>query len=280
MVTCFDGKLCACARPRCRRRTQQQRDRKTCYQHARVGMRISSNLDVVGLDDRPPLVDLGLVVGRAAPPASAWSRGGMVMAEIGDALLHRRIGERLDDRGVELVDDVLRHALRTPQPVPERECAYRRCRSPPWSARPAAAPSGPSTSPQTPSSCRRAHAPSVCEASAHIMSIWLPTQVLHRRRAAAVLHELEVRAGLLHEIEPADVRAGAGADAGGRGLAGVGLQPGDQLLERPWPAAPVRPTIISDDCRQLRDRLEIAARCARSPDRARRRRRGSTSCRR
>ena len=55
-------------------------------------------------------------------------------------------------------------------------------------------------------------------------------QVLHGRRAAAIRHELQLDAGFLREIDEAHVRAAAGADRAGRPV-GVGLEPGDQLLD-------------------------------------------------
>ena len=80
--------------------------------------------------------------------------------------------------------------------------------------------------------------------------------VLHRRRAAAIKHELEFGVGLLAEIETADMRAGAGADARRRRLIGIGFQPGDQLL-----GVLRRQRFLADDHqrrhRQPRDRLQI-----------------------
>ena len=80
--------------------------------------------------------------------------------------------------------------------------------------------------------------------------------VLHRRRAAAIEHELEFRAGLFAEVEAADMRAGAGADARRRRLVGIGLEPGNQLL-----GVVGRQRFLADDHqrrdRQPRYRIEI-----------------------
>src|SRR5258708_988904 len=139
-VTGFDGNDCACA-PKAQPSTAPSAARKhssrdvmrfpfnrrskhdTSTGHAKggrtAGRVVLLHLDAVGPDDRPPLVDFGLVeiVKRL--------RGqlGLVRdahAQRRDALLHDRIGERLHHRAVELIDDVLGCALRRPQTVPER----------------------------------------------------------------------------------------------------------------------------------------------------------------
>ena len=70
----------------------------------------SLTLDVGGLDDRPPFVDLGLVEGSERFRRLLLARRNL-LPEIGEPRADRRIGERLDHRGVELGDDVLRRAL-------------------------------------------------------------------------------------------------------------------------------------------------------------------------
>ena len=94
------------------------------------------------------------------------------------------------------------------------------------------------------------------------MSIVPGQHVLHRRRAAAIEHELELGLGLLAEIEAADVRAAAGADARRRRLVRIGLQPGDQLL-----GVLGRQRLLADDHqrrhREPDDRLEIVHRIPR-----------------
>src|SRR5438045_1084313 len=64
-----------------------------------------------GADDRPPLLDLGLVEGGEAFGRLLRARRD-VEAELREARPHGRLGERLDHRGVERVDRVLRCAAR------------------------------------------------------------------------------------------------------------------------------------------------------------------------
>src|SRR5262249_33958309 len=72
------------------------------------------------LDQRPPFLDLGLVVGGER-------RGGLLLgrrnllAEIGEALLHGGIGERMHGGLGELVHHVRRRSLRHPHAVPGRD---------------------------------------------------------------------------------------------------------------------------------------------------------------
>ena len=81
-------------------------------------------------------------------------------------------------------------------------------------------------------------------------------QVLHRRAAAAIRHERELRAGLLLEEHAADMRGRADTGMPLRGLVGIGLEPRDQLLE-----VLRRHRLLGDDHQRLRrqqhDRLEI-----------------------
>ena len=65
---------------------------------------VTFRLDVGGLDDRRPFVHFGLVV-RAESFGRHLLRGREFLADVGEPLLHRRIGERAGDRGVELGDD-------------------------------------------------------------------------------------------------------------------------------------------------------------------------------
>src|SRR3954447_285867 len=76
-------------------------------------------LDLGGLDDRPPLVDLAADE-RAQRFGPLLLARGDVLAKVGQALAHRGIGERLDDGGVEAVDDRRRRAFRRGNRVPDR----------------------------------------------------------------------------------------------------------------------------------------------------------------
>src|SRR5215831_5311501 len=62
-------------------------------------------LDARRLDDRPPFLGLGLVEGvkRFRSLLVAWK---YLLADVGEPLAYRRIGERGGDRGVELYDDL------------------------------------------------------------------------------------------------------------------------------------------------------------------------------
>src|SRR6266496_2504369 len=75
-------------------------------------------LDARCLDDRPPLVDLGLVEGVKRFWSLLVGRE-YLLADVGEPLPYRWVGERGRHRGVELDHDLLRRALGHPQPVPE-----------------------------------------------------------------------------------------------------------------------------------------------------------------
>src|SRR5262245_49638211 len=62
-------------------------------------------LDVRSLDDWPPLLDLGLVVGAEGFRCLLIARRHLV-ALVGEPLLHGGIGQRLRHRGIEPGDDV------------------------------------------------------------------------------------------------------------------------------------------------------------------------------
>jgi hypothetical protein len=64
-------------------------------------------------------------------------------------------------------------------------------------------------------------------------STWPPIRscIAGARRAATIRHELEFGAERILQIDAAHVRAAAGAHGGGGDLAGIGLEPGYELLE-------------------------------------------------
>src|SRR6516225_3402804 len=76
------------------------------------------HLDARSLDDRPPFLGLGLVEGMKRFRGLLVARK-YLLADVGEPLAYRRVGERGNHRGVELCDDLLRRALGNPQPVPE-----------------------------------------------------------------------------------------------------------------------------------------------------------------
>src|SRR5437016_6535882 len=76
-------------------------------------------LDICRLDDRPPFFDFGFVESTERLGILLVARGD-VLAEVGEALAHAGIGQGIDDRRIELADDVLARRLRHPEPVPDR----------------------------------------------------------------------------------------------------------------------------------------------------------------
>src|SRR5262245_66490922 len=77
-------------------------------------------LDTRLADDRPPLVDLGLVEGGERLRRLLRARKD-VLAEIGEALAHGGLVQRLDDDRVEPCHDLLWRALGRPAGLPERK---------------------------------------------------------------------------------------------------------------------------------------------------------------
>src|SRR5262245_26268914 len=77
------------------------------------------SLDVRGLDDRPPLVNFGLVKG-AERLRRLLLAGKNLLPQVGKPRAHGGIGERLDDHSIELGDYVGRRALGRPQTMPKR----------------------------------------------------------------------------------------------------------------------------------------------------------------
>src|SRR4051794_3936837 len=75
-------------------------------------------LDVRCLDDRPPFLDLGLLVSAERLRGLLLARRNL-QTDVGKPLAHRRIGERIHHGGIELRDGILRRALRHPQRRPE-----------------------------------------------------------------------------------------------------------------------------------------------------------------
>src|SRR5437667_12703625 len=88
---------------------------------------MSLRLDPRGLDDRPPLVGLRLVV-RAKGFGRLLIRGWDLLAQVEQLLADSRIRQRLARRGVQLRDDVARRPLRPPQRVPDRRVEARQSR--------------------------------------------------------------------------------------------------------------------------------------------------------
>src|SRR5262245_20813869 len=66
------------------------------------------------LDDRPPLLDFGLVERAERLRCQLLARR-KFMAMLGQPLAHRCVLHGIDDSGVQLRDDVLRRAARRPE---------------------------------------------------------------------------------------------------------------------------------------------------------------------
>ena len=66
----------------------------------------SFRLDIRCLDDRPPLLDLGLVKGSECLRRLLLARRNL-LAQIGEPLANGRIGQGFDNRAIERGDDVL-----------------------------------------------------------------------------------------------------------------------------------------------------------------------------
>src|SRR5215216_5892828 len=77
----------------------------------------SIHLDVGGLDDRPPLLDLGLVMGGERLGNELLRRWD-ALTQVADPLAHIRIGKGGDHGLVQLGDDGLGRALGCPQAMP------------------------------------------------------------------------------------------------------------------------------------------------------------------
>ena len=77
----------------------------------------SLGLDAGGLDHRPPFLDLGPL--QRAECLRGLLRGWEnVLAELGEARPHSRLGQGRRDGGIELADDILGRAFRCPQGMP------------------------------------------------------------------------------------------------------------------------------------------------------------------
>src|SRR5262245_38305731 len=189
----------------------------------------SLGLDVRGLDDGPPALDLGLLLGGKRLRGLLGARPDF-LADVAEALDQCRIGQRVHHRGVELGDDILRRALGHPQPMPERGVQARHSRlvhGGDVGRRPPALPGEDrkGLEPSAADMCQvvRGLAEREVDLSGH--------QVLHQRGAAAIGHELEAGAGLLLKVDRGNVGRSADAHRPHRRLAGVGLHPGDHLLQ-------------------------------------------------
>ena len=198
--------------------------------------------------------DLGLVQGGEVLGRLLLARRHL-LAQIMEARTRGRIGQRIDDGGIELADDILWRALGCPQRKPDRavDSVHPRLvygRDLGRRGQPAFAHDGVGLDQARP------HLRQAVGCNRHREVDLAGNDVLHRRSPAAIGHELEARAGFLLHEGAADVRRAAGARMPHRGLVRVRVQPGDEFLQI------VRREIFSrdQDLRTIdhhRDRLEI-----------------------
>ena len=159
----------------------------------------------------------------------SWSAGGMSWPRAASFSLRGGLGQRLHDGRVQLGDDVGRRALGRPQAVPHRDMQAGQARfidgrhlgrrRQPLLGRDGKRLDGAGAQ-------LRQHVRGLVEHDVDLAG----QKIAHRRRGAAIGHELEARVGQLLEEDAGDVPRGADAAGAGRRLVGVGLQPGDQAL--------------------------------------------------
>src|SRR5262249_22434216 len=99
------------SRKTARRRKRSSRRRALSRSKSPTGCLLG--FDAGRLDDRPPLFGLGLVEGGERFRGLLVPRE-YLLADVGEPLAYRRVGERLDHRGVELCHDLLRRVLGNP----------------------------------------------------------------------------------------------------------------------------------------------------------------------
>src|SRR5262249_30899287 len=99
------------SRKTARRRKRSSRRRALSRSKSPTGCLLG--FDAGRLDDRPPLFGLGLVEGGERFRGLLVPRE-YLLADVGEPLAYRRVGERLDHRGVDLSHDLLRRVLGNP----------------------------------------------------------------------------------------------------------------------------------------------------------------------
>jgi hypothetical protein len=84
--------------------------RRTAIMETWVRLLGSLRLDASCLDDRPPLLDFGVLQGGERLRRLLLARR-KLKPKIGEAGTHKRIGHRIHSSGIELGDDIIRGAL-------------------------------------------------------------------------------------------------------------------------------------------------------------------------
>src|SRR2546430_5746438 len=214
----------------------------------------SLGFDVGCPDQRPPLLDLGLVE-RGERLRGLLLAGWYLLAEIDQAPAHGRIGQRIHGGGRQPVDDVGWRALRHPHAVPGRDvhpgCAgLVHGRDVGRRSQPGAGSYGIRFNGAVPHGGERRDR--LIESQVNVAG----DQIAHDiGRAGSVRHEPETGAGDVLKIDAADMLSAA-RPGGALGRVRIGVEPGDQLLE-----ILRRQVLARDDdvgvAGQPRDRLQI-----------------------
>src|SRR5258705_10232202 len=115
-VICRDGNVCACAPARPETIASASAPISFRMFFPRTGFSLLLHFDASGFDDRPPLVDLLLLV-LGERLRRVHVGGEELLPGVGEPLVRGGVVARLDHRFVELGDDLLRRTLRHPQRV-------------------------------------------------------------------------------------------------------------------------------------------------------------------
>src|SRR5262249_42282584 len=185
--------------------------------------------DAGSFDDRPPFLDLGLVVRVERRRRELFARRHF-QTEIGDAPAHYWIGERVHHRRVEPGNDVVRRVLRRPEGMPQSDMKAGHSRFVDRRDLRRGDPAGLGengigfdlTAGQMRQRRRRLGRPDI-DLPGH--------QIVYRGAAAAIRDELESGPGFLFEIDQADVPGAAETDDGGGSLDRIGFEPRNQLSD-------------------------------------------------
>src|SRR3954468_10976520 len=113
-VICRDGKVCACALARPATMASASAPISFRMFFPRTGFSLLLHFDAGGFDDRPPLVDLFLLV-LAERLRRVHVGGEELLPGVGQPLVRRGVVARLHYRFVEPGDDLLRRILRHPK---------------------------------------------------------------------------------------------------------------------------------------------------------------------
>src|SRR5262245_44020964 len=178
--------------------------------------RRSIAFDIRCLDDREPLVDLGLVVRGECFGCLLLARWNLV-AMLGHPLAHRGIGECCHYGTVEPCDNIFRRAFGHPESMPEGNMDRRSTRFLDGRNVGRGEPACLGGDGHRPDLSRARERDGVRCIVAHEIDL-APDEVLHGWGAAAIGYERELRTGRVLQIDTAKVRAAAATDRCRRSL--------------------------------------------------------------